>query len=161
MKIDNISDKDSLWREYKRTGNKELEKSIIRIYLYLVKIVVNQVYPLLYGNVEKDDLESYGIFGLIDAIKKNYCITYSSPKFKYRYYGEKIESKMDFRLDNIKTIILKKYGTFIIFINKVKDSTESYKTGRKRSRYIESHKLRADGALQIITAWKAFAKYNR
>ncbi len=61
---------DQLWKIYKNTDDKDIEKEIIKRYLYIVKIVVNQVYPLLYGNVEKEDLESYGIFGLIDAIRK-------------------------------------------------------------------------------------------
>lgn len=61
---------DKLWRIYKDTNDKNIEKEIIKRYLYLVKVVVNQTYPLLYGNVDKEDLESYGIFGLIDAVRK-------------------------------------------------------------------------------------------
>ncbi len=61
---------EQLWKTYKTTDDKDIEKELIRRYLYLVKAVVNQVYPLLYGNVDREDLESYGIFGLIDAVRK-------------------------------------------------------------------------------------------
>ncbi len=61
---------EELWKIYKSTDDKDIEKKLIKKYLYLVKIVVNQIYPLLYGNVDKEDLESYGIFGLIDAVRK-------------------------------------------------------------------------------------------
>jgi len=61
---------EQLWKLYKNTDDKSIEKRLIERYLPIVKSVVNQVYPLLYGNVDKEDLESYGIFGLIDAVRK-------------------------------------------------------------------------------------------
>ncbi|MBI4387970.1 MAG: FliA/WhiG family RNA polymerase sigma factor [Candidatus Omnitrophica bacterium] len=59
-----------LWRKYKRTKTKALREEIVRKYLYLVKYVAGRVAIGLPPNVEFNDLVSYGILGLFDAIEK-------------------------------------------------------------------------------------------
>lgn len=59
-----------LWDEYKRTGASQTREKIILEYAPLVKLVAGRLSMYLGYNVEYDDLVSYGIFGLIDAIDK-------------------------------------------------------------------------------------------
>ncbi len=59
-----------LWDEYMKTGSAELRGKIILEYAPLVKTVAGRLSMYLGYNVEYDDLVSYGIFGLIDAIDK-------------------------------------------------------------------------------------------
>ena len=59
-----------LWKKYKRTKSKIIHEEIVRKYLYLVKYVAGRVAIGLPPNVEFNDLVSYGILGLFDAIEK-------------------------------------------------------------------------------------------
>lgn len=59
-----------LWDEYMKTKSTELREKIILEYAPLVKTVAGRLSMYLGYNVEYDDLVSYGIFGLIDAIDK-------------------------------------------------------------------------------------------
>ena len=59
-----------LWKKYKRTKNRILREEIVKRYLYLVKYVAGRVAIGLPPNVEFNDLVSYGILGLFDAITK-------------------------------------------------------------------------------------------
>src|SRR3989338_151278 len=59
-----------LWKKYKRTKSRLLREEIILKYLYLVKYVAGRVAIGLPPNVEFNDLVSYGILGLFDAINK-------------------------------------------------------------------------------------------
>lgn len=59
-----------LWDEYMKTGSAELREKIILEYAPLVKTVAGRLSMYLGYNVEYDDLVSYGVFGLIDAIDK-------------------------------------------------------------------------------------------
>ena len=59
-----------LWRKYKRTKSRVLHEEIVKKYLYLVKYVAGRVAIGLPPNVEFNDLVSYGILGLFDAIEK-------------------------------------------------------------------------------------------
>jgi len=59
-----------LWEDYAKTGSPELREKIILEYAPLVKVVAGRLSMYLGYNVEYDDLVSYGIFGLIDAIDK-------------------------------------------------------------------------------------------
>ncbi len=59
-----------LWDDYKRTGASEIREKLILEYAPLVKLVAGRLSMYLGYNVEYDDLCSYGIFGLIDAIDK-------------------------------------------------------------------------------------------
>lgn len=59
-----------LWTEYDKSRTPELREKIILEYAPLVKQVAGRLSMYLGYNVEYDDLVSYGIFGLIDAIDK-------------------------------------------------------------------------------------------
>jgi RNA polymerase sigma factor for flagellar operon FliA len=63
-------DKEKLWDEYRANPSKELREQIITEYASLVKVVAGRLSMYLGYNVEYEDLVSYGIFGLIDAIDK-------------------------------------------------------------------------------------------
>ena len=60
----------SLWDEYAANPTPALREKLIIEYSPLVKIVAGKMSMYLGNNVEYDDLVSYGIFGLIDAIDK-------------------------------------------------------------------------------------------
>ena len=59
-----------LWAEYAKSASPELREKIILEYAPLVKLVAGRLSMYLGYNVEYEDLCSYGIFGLIDAIDK-------------------------------------------------------------------------------------------
>ncbi len=63
-------DKEKLWEEYEKKRTPELREQLIIEYSPLVKLVAGRLSMYLGYNVEYDDLVSYGIFGLIDAIDK-------------------------------------------------------------------------------------------
>lgn len=59
-----------MWRKYKKTKSRVVHEEIVKKYLYLVKYVAGRVSIGLPPNVEFNDLVSYGILGLFDAIEK-------------------------------------------------------------------------------------------
>ncbi|MCM1261601.1 MAG: FliA/WhiG family RNA polymerase sigma factor [Butyrivibrio sp.] len=59
-----------LWDEYGKAKSPEVREKIILEYAPLVKLVAGRLSMYLGYNVEYEDLVSYGIFGLIDAIDK-------------------------------------------------------------------------------------------
>lgn len=63
-------DEIKMWKKYKRIKSQELHDEIVKKYLYLVKYVAGRVAIGLPPNVEFNDLVSYGILGLFDAITK-------------------------------------------------------------------------------------------
>lgn len=62
--------KKKLWEEYIRSKSPEVREKIILEYAPLVKLVAGRLSMYLGYNVEYEELVSYGIFGLIDAIDK-------------------------------------------------------------------------------------------
>lgn len=63
----NIND---LWEKYTRNKDPKLREELILYYVHLVKYIAGRLYVSYNNTVEYDDLVSYGIFGLIDAIDK-------------------------------------------------------------------------------------------
>lgn len=63
-------DTEKLWEEYQKKPTAELREQLILAYAQLVKLVAGRLSMYLGHNVEYEDLVSYGIFGLIDAIDK-------------------------------------------------------------------------------------------
>lgn len=61
---------DSLWDRYKRTKDPIAREDLVLLYAPLVKFVAARLAIGLPPNVDRDDLNSYGIFGLMDAIEK-------------------------------------------------------------------------------------------
>ena len=62
--------KKRLWDDYTRLGSADLREKLILEYAPLVKMVAGRLSMYLGGTVEFEELSSYGIFGLIDAIDK-------------------------------------------------------------------------------------------
>lgn len=65
-----LDNKERLWIEYTHSQTSVIREQIIIEYVPLVKMVAGRLAVYLGSNVEYDDLVSYGIFGLIDAIDK-------------------------------------------------------------------------------------------
>ncbi|MBN1442746.1 MAG: FliA/WhiG family RNA polymerase sigma factor [Planctomycetes bacterium] len=59
---------EEVWREYKQTGDTNLRNILIEKYLPLVKYIAERLLAKLPQNIELDDLQSAGIFGLMDAV---------------------------------------------------------------------------------------------
>lgn len=63
-------DKGKLWESYQKSPSPQVREQLIIEYAPLVKLVAGRLSMYLGYNVEYEDLVSYGIFGLIDAIDK-------------------------------------------------------------------------------------------
>lgn len=65
------SELDDLWREYFRDkSNKKVRDSLIVQYIYLTRYVVGRVKVALPPTFSIEDISSYGVEGLIDAVEK-------------------------------------------------------------------------------------------
>lgn len=62
--------KNKLWEEYSKLKSDKLREQLIIEYVPLVKLVAGRLNMYLGYTIEYDDLVSYGVFGLIDAIDK-------------------------------------------------------------------------------------------
>jgi RNA polymerase sigma factor for flagellar operon FliA len=69
MRITDHDVKD-VWREYKETGDEALRNVLIEKYLPLVRYIAERLLATLPSFVELDDLQSMGIFGLMEAIDR-------------------------------------------------------------------------------------------
>lgn len=63
-------DLEKLWQDFQKSKDPKLKEELILQYSSLVKFVAGRLCIYLGQHVEYDDLISYGIFGLIDAIDK-------------------------------------------------------------------------------------------
>ena len=63
-------ERQKIWEKYTKNPTQEMREQIIIEYAPLVKIVAGRLSMYLGDNVEYEDLVSYGVFGLIDAIDK-------------------------------------------------------------------------------------------
>ncbi len=63
-------EREQLWEAYSKNKSKELREQLIIAYSGLVKVVAGRLNMYLGYAVDLEDLSSYGIFGLIDAIDK-------------------------------------------------------------------------------------------
>jgi RNA polymerase sigma factor for flagellar operon FliA len=61
---------DELWKSYRKTRDASIRNRLIKQYLPLVKYVAGKLAVGMPQNVEFDDLVSYGVIGLFDAIEK-------------------------------------------------------------------------------------------
>lgn len=61
---------EELWRAYRKTGDDAIRNRLVKQYLPLVKYVAGKLAVGMPQNVEFDDLVSYGVIGLFDAIDK-------------------------------------------------------------------------------------------
>ncbi|TCO79920.1 FliA/WhiG family RNA polymerase sigma factor [Marinisporobacter balticus] len=60
----------NLWEKYIKTHDKKIKDQLIVEYMDLVKIIAGRLYANYGNHTEFEDLVSYGIFGLLDAIDK-------------------------------------------------------------------------------------------
>lgn len=63
-------DRSPLWRSFKEEADPAAREQLITEYLHLVKYVANRVAIGLPDHVDYDDLYSYGIFGLVNAVDR-------------------------------------------------------------------------------------------
>ncbi len=71
MSVDKTAQsEETLWRDYLTSKSQVTRETIILKYAPLVKYVAGRVAIGLPSNVEFDDLVSFGVFGLMDAIEK-------------------------------------------------------------------------------------------
>lgn len=61
---------EEVWLNYKKSGDSALKEKLILEYASLVKFVAGRLSMQVGQYIDYDDLISYGIFGLIDAIEK-------------------------------------------------------------------------------------------
>jgi len=61
---------EELWKIYKKTKDPKLREHFVNQYAPLVKYVAGKIAIGMPQNVDFDDLVSYGVFGLLDAIDK-------------------------------------------------------------------------------------------
>lgn len=59
-----------LWDNWKKDKDHGAANELIKNYMYLVRFHVERISSRLPGNVSKDDLHSFGLMGLFDALKK-------------------------------------------------------------------------------------------
>lgn len=64
------NDEAAIWEEYSKNKSAELREKLILEYAYLVKYAAAKVSAHVGPYIEFEDLMSYGIFGLMDAIDK-------------------------------------------------------------------------------------------
>ena len=63
-------EEDKLWERYNKGTDQQIRDFFVLKYAPLVKYVAGKVSMGMPQNIEFDDLVSYGIFGLLDAINK-------------------------------------------------------------------------------------------
>ena len=70
MSSTNLQRQQELWKKYHETKDPSIKQQLILEYTDIIKYVAGRLSIYFGSNVEYDDLVSYGIFGLIDAIDK-------------------------------------------------------------------------------------------
>ncbi len=58
-----------LWKKYNQENDEQARNELITNYLYLVKYHTGRINMLVPNFIDKEDLESYGIVGLIEAVQ--------------------------------------------------------------------------------------------
>jgi RNA polymerase sigma factor for flagellar operon FliA len=61
---------ESLWREYRRSRDEKLKHELIMAHLPLVKYLAGRLAIKMPPYISQEDLESYGLFGLLEAVEK-------------------------------------------------------------------------------------------
>lgn len=59
----------TVWKQYKKDPTQELRNTLIEQYVHIVRFNAERIHSKLPTEVELDDLNSAGMFGLIDAIE--------------------------------------------------------------------------------------------
>lgn len=66
----NVQNAENLWMEYSKNRTDSVKKQLIEAYVPLIKIIASKIKVNAYQGLDFNDLMSYGIVGLIDAIDK-------------------------------------------------------------------------------------------
>lgn len=61
---------EDTWKEYKRTKSESLRNQLVMSYLWLVKYLAGRLAIRLPSFMGQEDLESCGVFGLVEAVEK-------------------------------------------------------------------------------------------
>jgi|SRR5512133_812334 RNA polymerase sigma factor for flagellar operon FliA len=93
-----MSGLDNLWREYKETNSKIAKDKLLVEYAHLVKYITNRLAINLPKSVDRNDLTSAGVLGLIKAVE-----TFEPERgFKFETYaGHKIRGAI---LDELRAL---------------------------------------------------------
>jgi RNA polymerase sigma factor FliA len=93
-----MSSVDKLWEEYKKTNSKIAKDKLLLEYAHLVKYIVLRLAVNLPSSVDRDDLSSSGILGLIKSVE-----TFEPERgFKFETYaGHKIRGAI---LDELRSL---------------------------------------------------------
>ncbi|HAJ79941.1 MAG TPA: FliA/WhiG family RNA polymerase sigma factor [Fibrobacteres bacterium] len=93
-----MSSIDILWKEYKENGSKVAKDKLLLEYASLVKYIAQRIAVNLPASVERDDLISVGILGLVKAVE-----TFEPERgFKFETYaGHKIRGAI---LDELRSL---------------------------------------------------------
>jgi len=93
-----MADLDHLWKEYKANGSKIAKDKLLIEYAYLVKYIAGRIAVNLPSSVDKNDLVSSGILGLIKSVE-----TFEPDRgFKFETYaGHKIRGAI---LDELRAL---------------------------------------------------------
>ncbi len=70
LAVAQVDETQSLWLEYRRTGDQKLRDRLILTYAPLVKYVAGRLGSGLPAHVDEGDLVSYGLLGLMGAIER-------------------------------------------------------------------------------------------
>ncbi len=65
-----MSVEEEVWREYRLTRDENLKNELVLAHLSLVKYLAGRLAVKLPSFVSQEDLESYGVFGLLEAVEK-------------------------------------------------------------------------------------------
>ncbi len=68
--LDGMAVAEEVWREYSRSKDKKIKQELVLDHLPLVKYIAGRLAVKLPPAVDREDLESYGIFGLLEAVEK-------------------------------------------------------------------------------------------
>lgn len=61
---------EDLWHQYRATRDPALRAQLIEAHLPLVRYIATKMLPSLHSSVEHQDLVSWGVFGLMDAVER-------------------------------------------------------------------------------------------
>ena len=91
--------RNKLWVDYEKSNQSPaIREKLILEYAPLVKLVAGRLSMYLGYNVEYEDLVSYGIFGLIDAIDKfdyNKAVKFVINDVIITFFEEKVRKSLE------------------------------------------------------------------
>ncbi|MFW6030233.1 MAG: sigma-70 family RNA polymerase sigma factor [Halanaerobiales bacterium] len=64
------SNERALWLEYKKDKNQEIFQELVLKYMHMVKYHAGRIKMMVPAFIDEDDLVSYGVLGLMDAVNK-------------------------------------------------------------------------------------------